>query len=73
MSKMRRRRVKQTEFYQDNLVNKYIEFEKKSANVDGSIRETYKYFSKMNEVAGLAKMNKDSKQIKAALKRKQTG
>jgi len=70
---MRRRRVKQTEFYQDNLVNKYIEFEKKSANVDGSIRETYKYFSKMNEVAGLAKMNKDSKQIKAALKRKQTG
>jgi len=73
MSKMRRRRLKQTEFYQDNLVNKYIEFEKKSANVDGSIRETYKYFSKMNEVAGLAKMNKDSKQIKAALKRKQTG
>jgi len=70
---MRRRRLKQTEFYQDNLVNKYIEFEKKSANVDGSIRETYKYFSKMNEVAGLAKMNKDSKQIKAALKRKQTG
>ena len=52
-NKFRKRRLNQFEYFQHNLVNKYILFENKSFTVDCSIRETFKYFSKMNEVAGL--------------------
>ena len=52
-NKYRRRRLKQVEHFQTNLVNRWILFEEKNSLVDCATRETYKYFSQMFEKVGL--------------------